>query len=111
MKSMAKRLEKWQLDDLPSKMYTVRDMLEAQPSDGDLPTVIYWHCEAGTDRTGEVSGCYMMSFLNVTYPQALAVQNHIQTRDMAKASKHGMEWCCEWLAYGTAARQGLDCPS
>jgi len=43
----------WALDQLPSRLATVRGWLmdESGP-----PTVYLWHCEAGCDRTGEVSG-------------------------------------------------------
>ena len=63
---------------------------------------------------GEMSGCYAMRYKNVTYPDALAFNNHVEARDMAKDSKHAMAWCCEWLEYGSEARPGgsrLSCPS
>ncbi len=38
--------------------------------------------QAGTDRTGEVSGSYYLKYLNMTLTEALAIDNHIQSRDM-----------------------------
>ena len=46
------------------------------------PTLAYTHCEAGTDRTGEVSGAYYLRYLNMSFQQALDIDNHIQNRDM-----------------------------
>lgn len=39
-------------DNLPEKMQFFRELLYSK---AELPLVIYGHCEAGTDRTGEVS--------------------------------------------------------
>jgi hypothetical protein len=57
-----------------------------------LPQVIYMHCEAGTDRTGEVSGAYYLKWLNMTFPEALHVDNTIQNRNMSKYSLYGLEY-------------------
>ena len=38
--------------------------------------------QAGTDRTGEVSGAYYLKFLNMSFYEALNIDNHIQKRDM-----------------------------
>ncbi len=48
----------------------------------DRPAFIYTHCEAGTDRTGEVSGAYYIRYLQMSFQEALYVDNHIQNRDM-----------------------------
>jgi len=42
----------WALDQLPSRLATVRGWLE---DESGPPTVYLWHCEGGCDRTGEVS--------------------------------------------------------
>lgn len=65
----------------------------------DKPVVIYGHCEAGTDRTGEVSGAYYMQFLNMTFSEALAIDNHIQSRDMLIMSRNEMQWYCFYLKF------------
>ena len=40
--------------------------------------------QAGTDRerTGEVSGAYYMRYRNMTFNDALYIDNHVQDRDM-----------------------------
>jgi protein-tyrosine phosphatase len=65
------------IDDLPNLMKFIRGQLTQIK-----PVLIYTHCEAGTDRTGEVSGAYYMTYLNMTFTQALDVDNHVQSRDM-----------------------------
>ncbi|XP_065920115.1 uncharacterized protein [Dysidea avara] len=83
-------------DKLPEKMKFFRDLLYTK---GDRPIVIYGHCEAGTDRTGEVSGAYYMKYLNLTFTEALYINNHIQNRDMYKASRNAMQWYCFYLRF------------
>jgi len=109
MVPMAKHFDTLGLDKVPDKMAAARALLEQQPnSSNPLPTVIYWHCEAGVDRTGEMSGCYAMMHKNRTYNQAFAFNTAVEGREMAKPSIHGMEWCCEWLRYGLGVERG--CP-
>ena len=58
--------------------------------------------------TGEMSGAYNMMFRNESYQQVFAFNTGVEGREMAKASIHGMEWCCEWLHYGLGIVRG--CP-
>ena len=45
-------------------------------------TVIYIHCTAGKDRTGEVSAAYLMQNKNLSYIQATELNNQIAGRDV-----------------------------
>ena len=51
-----------------------------------MPVVIYFHCEAGVDRTGEIAGSYYFRWLGWSFQQALAYDNSIETRDMETTS-------------------------
>ncbi|XP_062501413.1 uncharacterized protein LOC134178556 [Corticium candelabrum] len=95
-KEMAVYLNDWQLDHLPERVDLLRKLLHSNLS---LPNVIYTHCEAGTDRTGEVSGAYYMRYLNMTFEQALSIDNHVQNRSIAKMSLRGLKWYCYYLQY------------
>ena len=66
-----------------------------------IPVVIYIHCEAGKDRTGEISGSYYMKYLNWEFNQALWYDNHCVegTRDISTESKNGLQWYCYYLKY------------
>ncbi len=57
VKKMALNISGWNPDNLPVKMTDLRTLLFAPRNQS---VVIYMHCEAGTDRTGEVSGAYYM---------------------------------------------------
>lgn len=65
-------------DDLPKLMAKLRELL----TEHARPAVIYTHCEAGTDRTGEVSGAYYLKFLNLSFSETLRRDDTIQNRDM-----------------------------
>jgi hypothetical protein len=62
---MAKNASLWDIDQLPSRLATLRSWFldESGPS-----TVFLYHCEAGCDRTGEFSAAYYMDYkqYNVT---------------------------------------------
>ncbi len=60
-------------------------------------TVLYIHCEAGEDRTGEVSGSYYMTYLNMTFDQALAIDNGNTNRDIRCMSARELIWYCFYL--------------
>ena len=62
-------------------------------SSGSTPIVIYVHCEAGEDRTGEISGAYYMQYLKWTFLTALDYDNHIESRHIQNASMHALQWC------------------
>lgn len=92
-------------DKLAAVMEKLRALLTTV--DNRQPVVIYTHCEAGTDRTGEVSGSYYMQFLNMTFEDALYIDNHIQARDMFTISRNEMQWYCYYLRF--VEGYNLDC--
>ena len=67
---MAKKLDSWQIDKVPKKMDSLRGLLETT---GNQSRLVYIHCEAGMDRTGEslcVSlGVHWLSQLCYTHAQ------------------------------------------
>lgn len=65
-------------DDMPEVVDKIHSLLIEHQG----PVLIYSHCEEGTDRTGEISGGYYLKYRNMTFAQALSVNNHVQSRDM-----------------------------
>jgi len=91
---------------------TMKDLVNLLYASYPLPTVIYIHCEAGKDRTGEVSGSYYISQQNVTFNQALYYDDHCVegSRDIETASMWAFEWYCWYLKWnGDASYADLDC--
>jgi protein-tyrosine phosphatase len=104
-KSMASSLPKWQVDNLPKAMDTLHQLLNTQY---EVPTVIYIHCEAGMDRTGEVSGSYYMRYLNWPFQYALSYDNTcIENRNISNFSRNSFQWYCYYLQI--SQHQNQDC--
>jgi len=90
VKDLAESLKSWSFDDIPKAMDEIRSLLETSNT---LPLIIYIHCEAGMDRTGEVSGSYYLKYLGWTFQEALWYDNNcIENRDIEFASKNGLQW-------------------
>eukprot|EP00730_Choanoeca_flexa_P011135 TRINITY_DN2381_c0_g1_i1.p1 TRINITY_DN2381_c0_g1~~TRINITY_DN2381_c0_g1_i1.p1 ORF type:complete len:239 (+),score=70.31 TRINITY_DN2381_c0_g1_i1:1-717(+) len=97
-KELARDLPRWQIDKLPSKMDKLHTLLrKTYPQ----PALVYIHCEAGMDRTGEMSGSYYLHALNYTFAHALAVDNSIESRSISKYSRNAFQWYCYYLQYTT----------
>lgn len=74
--------------------------------------VIYFHCSAGKDRTGEVAGSYYQHILGWTFEEALffddkAVEN---SRNIHVPSRNAMQWYCYYLLYSGLSTAGCDLP-
>lgn len=89
----AKTLNTWSVDKLPEKVALLTSYLSEQSSQGgNVSTVIYIHCEAGTDRTGEVSASYYMKVLNQSFHDALEYDDHINSRVIKPLSQNALQW-------------------
>jgi hypothetical protein len=62
----AKKYESSDSDKMVDKTKQIHDMMQAGANNTLL---IYFHCDAGMDRTGEMYGDYQMRFNNQTYHQ------------------------------------------
>jgi len=91
---LASTLPEWMVDQLPQLEMNVRDLLGQQQQQ---PVVIYAHCEAGTDRTGEFSAAYYMQFQGMTLQEAVATDESISGRAMHRTETWATEWFCWYL--------------
>jgi hypothetical protein len=86
----------WKIDKIPARITAIREMLETKT---DKPTVVYVHCTAGCDRTGEVIGSYRLKYeteYNVTQMYALDVSEC--GRPPNYWSTTALEWFCIYEA-------------
>jgi len=86
----------WQHDNLPARIPLLRELLFTQ---GKKPIVIYFHCECGCDRTGEVGASYAMKFLGKTYREAMEWDNKIAGRPIFTNNKRAVAWYCYYLSF------------
>jgi len=100
----AKTLPEWQHDALPTKIPWLNKQLHTKES---LPSVYYFHCECGCDRTGEIAGAYMMNYRNMTYNAAMAWNFEVAGRWIL--INH--EWAVQWYCYYLNLVQGFSIPS
>ena len=86
----------WKIDLIPTRVEQLREMLATKTS---VPTLHYVHCEAGCDRTGELSGAYMMKYNaptlpgSPTPPQWYAADNCSAGRYPNYYSTSALQWC------------------
>jgi len=98
VKSEAMKLSSWQPDDLSTLIPAINALL-ATPGPQNLPVVVYFHCECGCDRTGEIAGSYVMTYLGYTYTQAYNWDQSIAGRWILPNHNWAMEWYCTYLQY------------
>lgn len=102
---LANTYKLWNYDKLDVIATTMHEDLQKQE---ELPKLIFFHCQAGEDRTGEVFGGYQMFINRWTYKMALDFDNQVETRVIKKASRNGMNWFCWYLHY-TKSYENLKC--
>ena len=73
-----------------------------------MPVVVFFHCEEGVDRTGEVAAGYAMKYLNQTFQEVMTFNDHVISRNIEKASFQAAQWYC-WYLYYAQGQQSLDC--
>lgn len=97
----------WSIDQLPQRLTALR---KAFLDETGPPQVIYYHCEAGCDRTGEFSASYYMSYLGYNVSRAYATDKTICGRDPEVLSNNAIGWWCETLQFAGVTGVG-DCLS
>eukprot|EP00823_Brevimastigomonas_motovehiculus_P007580 TRINITY_DN6661_c0_g1_i1.p1 TRINITY_DN6661_c0_g1~~TRINITY_DN6661_c0_g1_i1.p1 ORF type:complete len:244 (+),score=41.55 TRINITY_DN6661_c0_g1_i1:57-788(+) len=91
-------LPAWQQDHLGERVDFLYSLLmSAPPATDPRPRLIYYHCEAGHDRTGEISGSYYMKYKNLSYFQATSLNTRIAGRPIYPESQLAMQWYCYYL--------------
>lgn len=59
--------------------------------------ILFLHCKAGKDRTGEVSACYRMQFHGLSCEEAIDEANQIAGRKLRKMSQNAILWYAFYL--------------
>eukprot|EP01095_Lingulamoeba_sp_RSL-Kostka_P005492 TRINITY_DN16828_c0_g1_i1.p1 TRINITY_DN16828_c0_g1~~TRINITY_DN16828_c0_g1_i1.p1 ORF type:complete len:280 (-),score=49.44 TRINITY_DN16828_c0_g1_i1:59-898(-) len=94
-------LDNWSHDKIPSFVPYLHKLLNTYNetiNQNNTSIVLYIHCNAGMDRTGEVSGSYYIRYLNATFTEALYYDEHdVEQRQIAKLSRNGFQWYCYYL--------------
>jgi hypothetical protein len=100
---LARNLDSWLSDKLASRVETLREWLEGSApvfhGKKKLPIVIYIHCVAGCDRTGEFSGAYYLRYLNKSWEEMNALNRSMcrHNRPFGCKNYRAVQWYCLWL--------------
>jgi len=72
--------------------------------------VIYLHCSAGVDRTGEMSGGYYMKYLGWDFNKTLSFDNSVEDRNMNTPKENALSFFCWDLFYKRGTPTDCDTP-
>ncbi|MCE5318381.1 MAG: tyrosine-protein phosphatase [Parachlamydia sp.] len=82
------------VDGLKALMNQLKSLLEARYADD---AIIYMHCNAGKDRTGEAAAAYLMQFQNYSYEAAVRLDLEIAQRSLRELSLNAIRWYAFYL--------------
>lgn len=83
-------------DNLHSLMHLLRYLLHGPYYSGS-DVVIYLHCYAGKDRTGEAAACYLMQYKGYSYREAISINTSIAKRNLRRLSLNAIRWYALYL--------------
>jgi len=98
-KILALYMDPHTIDDLPKKVPELRRMLYTSYNKS---AILMIHCEQGMDRTGELSGSYYITYQNMSFGQALALDcsiNPDQIRGIGCNNQDAFQWYCYRMYY------------
>ena len=84
-------------DDIDGLKHLMKKLHKLLSSKSESNLVIYIHCKAGKDRTGEASACYLMEYQGYSYQDALALDLKIAKRDLRSLSINAIRWYAYYL--------------
>lgn len=93
-KFVANTFPAWTNDDLDTRVYTLKAMLDRP---GAQPRVIFFHCDEGCDRTGETAGAYRMRIHGMSWNQVNQLNSQECGRPQMCQWYLMMQWYCLWL--------------
>jgi hypothetical protein len=101
---LGRNLDSWLCDRLSSRIEILRQWLmgSSWPDSSvtaNLPIVIYVHCVAGCDRTGEFIGAYYLRYMNKSWEQMNALNQSMcpHSRPYHCRNYRADQWYCLWL--------------
>lgn len=83
--------------DVDGLNYFVRHLKKIVDFDYGEDVVIYLHCNAGKDRTGEAAACYLMQHKGYTFKQAMLLNQKIAKRKLRWMSVNAIRWYAFFL--------------
>ncbi|MGE5582022.1 MAG: protein-tyrosine phosphatase family protein [Bacillota bacterium] len=100
---LARNLDNWLADRLATRVTALRRWLENPESflgkNPKMPVVVYVHCVAGCDRTGEVIGAYYLRYKNKTWEEMNILNRSMcrNNRPFGCRNYRADQWYSLWL--------------
>jgi hypothetical protein len=91
---LASTYAEWGSDRLVERVEQLRAMLVTPQQ---LPQVIYFHCDCGCDRTGQLAGSYMMRYHGSSWDAVVAHNWAVAGRPQTCPTHRQMQWYCVYL--------------
>lgn len=107
-RKMANSTDVWSFDQLPDRIPELIKLLNTpgpiDPATGSpRPVLIYIHCAAGCDRTGEIIAAYRMYHINKASPHAVTDLYERNIKECGRPQNWygtgGLEWYCLYFSY------------
>lgn len=98
-KFLLNNTEGWLNDNLVVRVDTLRELLTGSGSQFGIkgPIVIYVHCIAGCDRTGELIGAYQMRYMNQSWQDVNSITGQYCSGSAISCNNYkAMKWYCLW---------------
>lgn len=83
--------------DVDGLRYFVRHLKHLVDCNYSEDVVVYMHCNAGKDRTGEASACYLMQYKGYSHQDAIAFNQKLAKRKLRKMSMNAIRWHAYYL--------------
>jgi|APAra7269096714_1048519.scaffolds.fasta_scaffold10404_5 hypothetical protein len=91
-------IERWSgLDRMGDLLRQLQALLQTPTGDG-IANVVFVHCRAGRDRTGQAIASYGMRYLGRSYREAIADAEQVAGRALVRFSRYGIAWYAHQLA-------------
>jgi protein-tyrosine phosphatase len=82
------------IDGLKTLMFQLKRIMETK---SEKDRIIYIHCAAGKDRTGEASACYLMEYKQYSYKEAVQLNEKIAGRSIEASNMNAIRWYAFYL--------------
>lgn len=104
--ALAADYETWGSDKLVERVEMLGQMVQQSQK---VPQVIFFHCDCGCDRTGQLAGGYMMRFQNKSWSEVVATNTKVAGRPQVCDTHFQMQWYCLYLNTTGIGKSTGDC--
>eukprot|EP00928_Gymnodinium_smaydae_P076882 TRINITY_DN59981_c0_g1_i1.p1 TRINITY_DN59981_c0_g1~~TRINITY_DN59981_c0_g1_i1.p1 ORF type:complete len:383 (+),score=58.49 TRINITY_DN59981_c0_g1_i1:34-1149(+) len=91
---LAASFQHWDPDNLVNRVEALHKLLQQRSN-----TAMFFHCDCGCDRTGELFAAFALTHLNWTFHEVMHHNTVLNGRTMWYGNQVSAQWYCEWLRH------------